>query len=204
MKPHLTSSMTTRTAQAQDGAPEAVAHVADVAHAAGVAHAPVVAHSTVVARSAAIGRRGASRTKSPRGRAHLTLASAPVWRHKLILTGMLNYRTAVELEDEIECLCEEGVTTLILDLRQLDVIDSAGARTIAYRGAVCKKRGRDFTVIPGSPTIHRALAEAGAGRLAANDSDDPGNAVETGVLRLSTGYSDNSPRDMSTAMIKNL
>ena len=50
---------------------------------------------------------------------HLTLASAPVWRHKLILTGKLDHRSAPELEEEIECLCQEGVTILTLDLRQL-------------------------------------------------------------------------------------
>jgi hypothetical protein len=58
-------------------------------------------------------------TLSAPARPHLTLASAPVWRHELTLTGTLDHRSAAELEEEIECLCQEGVTILTLDLRQL-------------------------------------------------------------------------------------
>jgi anti-anti-sigma factor len=176
MKPHLltSSSMTTRHAQNQDETAEVVAHLA------------------------IIGERDASRAQARRTRPHLTLASAPVWRHKLVLTGRLNHRTAVELEDEIECLCEEGVAILTLDLRQLEAIDSVGAKTIALHGVACKRRGRDFAVVPGSPVIHRVLAEAGVESLLAGD---PG---ETGALRLATRASDGSPRDTSTVMIKNL
>ncbi len=121
--------------------------------------------------------------------------SAPVWKHQLILTGTLDRRTVVELEDEIECLCEEGVTILTLDLRQLDAIDSVGAMTIARRGAAYKTRGRDFVVVPGSPVVHHALVEAGAESLLAGDPE------ETGVVRLATRTSYSSPRDTSTAMI---
>jgi anti-anti-sigma factor len=176
MKSHLltSSSMTTGHAHNQDRTAEVAAH------------------------SAGIGDRDAGRAQAPRARGHLTLASTPAWRHKLVLTGRLNHRTAVELEDEIECLCEEGVTILTLDLRQLDSIDSLGARAIGLYGMVCKRRGRDFTVIAGSPVVHRTLAEAGAESLLAGDPR------ETGVLHLATGTSDSSPRDISTVMIKNM
>jgi anti-anti-sigma factor len=129
---------------------------------------------------------------------HLALASAPIWRHKLIVTGRLDCGTAVELEDEIACLCEEGVTILTLDLRQLDAIDSVGAKTIALNGVACKGQGRAFAVVSGSPVVHRALAEAGAESLLTGDP------VETGVLRLADRASDSSFRDMSTMTIKNL
>jgi anti-anti-sigma factor len=171
MKPHLTSSITIGHSPNQDEMAEALAH-------------PV-----------SVGDPDAGRTQTVHAR---TLASAPVWRHKLILTGKLDRRTAVELEDEIECLCEEGVTFLTLDLRRLGAIDSVGARAIAFRGAICKQRGRDFAVIPGSPVVHRVLAEAGAESLLAGD---PG---ETNVFTHAVVYSDSSPRDTSTAMIKSL
>jgi anti-anti-sigma factor len=172
MKPHLLTSllMTTRHAHNQDETAEVVAH------------------------SAGIGERDASRAQA-QPQPQMTLASAPIWRHKLVLTGRLNQRTAVELEDEIECLCEEGVTILTLDLRQLDAIDSVGAKTIALHGVGCKRRGRDFAVVPGSPVVHRVLAEAGAESLLAGDQG------ETGVLPRT---SDGSPLDTSTVMIKNL
>jgi anti-anti-sigma factor len=134
---------------------------------------------------------GSGHLRAVPGQAQLTLVSPLGWRHKLILTGRLDNSTAVELEEEIECLCEEGVTILTLDLRQLDAIDAAGARAIALRGAVCRRQGRDFAVIPGSPVVHRALTEAGAESLLA---DDPGKR----------GASDRSLSDTSTAMIKNL
>jgi anti-anti-sigma factor len=127
-------------------------------------------------------------------RPNLTLASTPVWRHRLILTGKLDCRSASELEEEIDCLCQEGVTILTLDLRQLDAIDPTGAMVVAFCGAACRKRGHDFAVIPGSRLIHRALTEAGATDLLTLDRN--GSAVRCS----SDGFSS----DRSTTMIKNL
>jgi anti-anti-sigma factor len=149
----------------------------------------------VLAHPIAVGDR-AGGTRTVHAHPHLTLASAPAWRHKLILTGSLDLSTVVELEDEIECLCEEGVTILILDLRQLDAIDSVGARTVAFHGATYKRRGRDFAVVPGSPRVRRALVEAGAASLFAGDPGD------TDVHGLAAMDSHCSPRDTSTVMIK--
>jgi anti-anti-sigma factor len=128
----------------------------------------------------------------------LTLASTPVWRHRLILTGRLDCRSASELEEEIECLCQEGVTILTLDLRQLDAIDPTGATVIAFCGDACRRRGHDFAVIPGSHVIHRALAEAGATDLL---KSDPNESV---VRRFSSRSSDGFCSDRSTTIIKDL
>ncbi len=139
-----------------------------------------------------------SLSEAPRLGQHLTLTTAPVWRHKLILTGRLDHRSAPELEEEIECLCQEGVTILTLDLRQLDAIDATGVTAITSRGAVCKRQGHDFAVIPGSRLVHRALAEAGAADLLTPDLD------ETVIHRFSSRSSDGSFPDRSTAMTKSL
>jgi anti-anti-sigma regulatory factor len=176
MKPHLTSSSSsamTRHFGNQDRTTEVLAHPVSIVDRAGRAQA---AHA----------------------RPQVTLAGTPKWRHKLILTGTLDYRTVIELEDEIECLYEEGVTILTLDLRRLDVIDSDGAKAVALRGVACKRRGRDFAVVPGSLVVHRVLAEAGAESLL------DGDPSETGVVRLVTKASDSSSRDTSTVTIKNL
>jgi anti-anti-sigma factor len=137
---------------------------------------------------------GISLSVAAHDQSHLRLASTLIWRHKLILTGKLDYHSAPELEEEIECLCQEGVTILTLDLRQLEEIDSIGATVIAFRGAACKRQGRDFAVIPGSRVIHRALAEAGAMDLLTLDRN------ESVVRRSSDGFFS----DRSTTMIKNL
>jgi anti-anti-sigma factor len=175
MKPRLTSALVTLTRHRgnQAGTGEALAHPLTI-------------------------RDRGTRAQGAHARPQLTLASPSAWKHKLILTGRLDHGTVVELEDEIECLCEEGVTTLTLDLRQLDAIDSVGARAIACGGAACKERGRDFAVIPGSPVVHRALAEAGTEGLLASDP------VETGALPLAPGASNGLPRDTSTALVKDL
>jgi anti-anti-sigma factor len=138
----------------------------------------------------------ASLSEAAQARPQLTLTREPIWRHKLILTGKLDDRSAPELEEEIECLCEEGVTTLMLDLRQLEAIDSTGVTAIARRGAVCKLRGRDFAVIPGSRVVRRALAEAGATDLLTPDSN-------ASVLRRFPGRG-TSAVYRSTAVIKSL
>jgi anti-anti-sigma factor len=140
----------------------------------------------------------ASLSETAHARPQLTLAGEPVWKHKLILAGKLNHRSVTELEEEIECLCEEGVTTLTLDLRQLDAIDSAGVTAIARRGAVCKMRGHDFVVIPGSRVICRALTEAGATDLLTPDSN------ASVVRHFPSHYEEDSVVYRSTVMIKSL
>ena len=128
-------------------------------------------------------------------RPRLQLAHGRTWRHTLILTGKLDLQSASELEEEIECLCQEGVTTLTLDLRQLSAIDFTGARTIAFRSALCKRRGHDFAVISGSDSIGRTLVEAGA-----TDTLTREPAGHRGH-RLTAG---GSFSDVSTMMIKDL
>jgi anti-anti-sigma factor len=152
----------------------------------------------VVVDRARAGNGESGPARDARVRPRVTLASVPVWRHKLILTGKLDYRSAPELEEEIECLCEEGVTTLMLDLRRLDAIDSTGVTTIVCRGATCKRSGHDFAVIAGSQVIRSALAEAGATDLL---TPDPNEAL---VRRFAIRASDGSTSDRSTEMVKSL
>jgi anti-anti-sigma factor len=174
MKHHLTSSTTSQYARSQDDTAEAVAD-------------RTRADDDEISLSEAV-----------HARPRLTHASAPVWRHKLILMGKLDYRSAPELEEEIECLCEEGVTILTLDLRQLDAIDSTGVTAIAFRGTSCKRQGHDFAVIPGSGEIRHALAEAGAANLLTPDSN------ESVVRRFPSRSSGDSRSDWSTTMVKSL
>lgn len=91
----------------------------------------------------------------------VTLASVEKWTHTLVLTGELTHRSAHRLEVEIERLCAEGVTGITLDLRELKHIDSIGFTVIAFRSRLCKRRGHDFALIPGSPLMGRAFEQAG-------------------------------------------
>jgi anti-anti-sigma factor len=90
-----------------------------------------------------------------------SLVSVPDRTHTLVLKGELHHGSAPALEAEIERLCEEGVTAITLDLRELDYIDQIGIAVIAFRSGLCKRRGHDFAVISGSRVIQRALEQAG-------------------------------------------
>jgi anti-anti-sigma factor len=171
MRSNLTTSVTTERSLGQ-----------------GQASAPAAGRTRIIPR-----QRKLAETTAPGPR--LAVDNTRVWSHTLILTGELDHRAAPELEEEIECLCEEGVTQLTLDLRQLDAIDSTGVTVIGFRSAICKRRGHEFAVIPGSRVIHRALAEAGVGELL--DAD--------GARRPSAhagAHADGSAYDRSTTMVK--
>jgi anti-anti-sigma factor len=128
----------------------------------------------------------------------LELVPTRPWRHTLILKGNLDCRSTSDLEEELECLRQEGVTTLTLDLNQLDAIDASGARLIATRGASWKRLGRHFAVLPGSDSAHRALAEAGATDLLAP------KPTESVGRRISSRPSDGGFADLSTTMVADL
>jgi anti-anti-sigma factor len=98
--------------------------------------------------------------------------AARVWAHTLVLTGALTHRSAHALEVEIERLCDEGVTAVTLDLRQLQRIDSIGVAVVAFRCGLCQRRGLGFNLIPGSQSIQRAFEQAGVGELLPFQVDD--------------------------------
>jgi anti-anti-sigma factor len=85
--------------------------------------------------------------------------------HTLVLSGELDHRSAHTLEAELERLCEEGVTGITLDLRELTYIDSVGVAVIVFRCGLCKRRGCDFALIRGSRSIHRAFVQAAVSDL---------------------------------------
>jgi anti-anti-sigma factor len=85
--------------------------------------------------------------------------------HTLVLSGALDGGSARTLEAEIERLCDEGVTGITLDLRELTYIDSIGVAVIAFRCGLCQRRGYDFALIPGSRFVRRAFEQAGVTEL---------------------------------------
>lgn len=103
----------------------------------------------------------------------LVLTSVSSWNHTLILTGDLTHRSAQAVEVEIERLCEEGVTDITLDLRELTGIDSVGVAVIAFRCGLCEKRGYGFRLIRGPQVVQRAFEHAGVlGILPFQDGDE--------------------------------
>ena len=95
------------------------------------------------------------------GKPRFALTSVSAWTHTLVLTGELNQRSAAALEAEMDRLCEEGVTGITLDLRELTYIDSAAVAAIAFRCGLSQRRGYDFALVPGPRPIHDVFVQAG-------------------------------------------
>jgi anti-anti-sigma factor len=113
------------------------------------------------------------RTRAALDKASFVVPDVALRMHTLVLTGSLDRRSVHILEAEIERLCEEGVTGITLDLRQLDHIDPFGVAVVAFRCGLCKRRGYDFALIRGSRKIQRAFEKAGVSELLPFDQDIP-------------------------------
>ena len=133
-------------------------------------------------------------TENDSGLAGRITRSVPVWRHTVVLTGKLDDQSAPEIEDEIECLYQEGVTNLTLDLRRLDEVDRTGVEAVGVLGARYRSQGLDLAMIAGSHVIRRALVERGADELL--DAEGVGYAFDRGF--------GNGAVARSTSMVKEL
>jgi anti-anti-sigma factor len=121
--------------------------------------------------------------------------SAGARRHTLSLIGELDQRTARVLDAEIERLCEEDVAGITLDLRELTYIDSTGIAVIAVRCELCRKRGQDFALIPGSRFVNRAVERSGVSHLLPVEEDEipirrsrPRRSVQRETLKSLGGW----------------
>ncbi len=85
--------------------------------------------------------------------------------HTLVLTGSLDRGSVRQLEMEIERLCEDGVTGITLDLRELTYIEAIGVAVVAFRCGLCLRRGYDFALIRGPRIVQRAFEQAGLSEL---------------------------------------
>jgi anti-anti-sigma factor len=113
-----------------------------------------------IARRAHVGQPAHSQAAGKR-RPSLALAPESSWTHTLALAGTLDLRSARTLEVEIERLCEEGVTRIVLDLRELARIDAIGVAVIAFRCGHCIRHGHEFALVAGAPSVQIAFEEAG-------------------------------------------
>lgn len=79
----------------------------------------------------------------------------------LTLAGELDMASADRLQQAID---DEGLraeTSVVLDLQQLQFIDSTGLRVMLRALERCRARGQDFAITPGSPQVQRLLSITG-------------------------------------------
>jgi anti-sigma B factor antagonist len=68
--------------------------------------------------------------------------------------GELDLDTAPSLDADLRALRDLGFTTIVVDLRELSFIDSAGISLLLEWATVAARRGHAFRLIPGSDRIH--------------------------------------------------
>ena len=73
-------------------------------------------------------------------------------------TGELDLSGAALLEDELERLASEPeLSTVVLDLRQLEFMDSSGLRLVVLADMRAREAGRRFVLVKGAETVHRVF-----------------------------------------------
>lgn len=79
----------------------------------------------------------------------------------LALSGELDGRSIVTLENALERCARGGASSITLDLRNLSFIDSAGLWTITTARTWCERRGHDFSLLPAAPPVQRIFEVTG-------------------------------------------
>jgi anti-sigma B factor antagonist len=73
-------------------------------------------------------------------------------------TGELDLSGAALLEDELDRLASESeLSTVVLDLRQLEFMDSSGLRLVVLADMRAREAGRRFALVKGADTVHRVF-----------------------------------------------
>lgn len=91
------------------------------------------------------------------------------------LCGELDLLGVEEAEKEIAPIEAERPPLLVLDLRELEFIDSSGLRFVMTADARARSEGRSLAVVPGTEQVRRVLHTSGLdGRLELLE-DPPGS-----------------------------
>jgi anti-anti-sigma factor len=72
----------------------------------------------------------------------------------LALGGELDLAGATVLEQELDRLDADAI---VLDLRELEFMDSSGLRSIAVRALRARQQGRRFALVPGQAQVMRVF-----------------------------------------------
>ena len=79
----------------------------------------------------------------------------------LAVTGELDLRTSPELEDRLARVWASGAELVILDLRQIEFMDSTGLRVLLGAHQRAQETGRRFALVRGADQVERVLTLTG-------------------------------------------
>jgi anti-sigma B factor antagonist len=77
------------------------------------------------------------------------------------LSGELDMASAEILQQALAADDLQSEPMIVLDLQQLDFIDSTGLRSILAALEQCRERGQEFAITPGSQQVQRLLRITG-------------------------------------------
>jgi anti-anti-sigma factor len=84
-------------------------------------------------------------------------------RVTLTLAGELDMASAELLEQALEGVELQSKSMIVLDLQQIDFIDSTGLRSVLVALERCRARNQEFAITPGSQQVQRLLSVTGLG-----------------------------------------
>ncbi len=91
----------------------------------------------------------------------------------VVLDGELDMATAPRLQGAIDDPGVASMPGIVLDLRELQFIDSTGLRVILAALQACRERGQEFAITRGSAQVERLLSITGvADHVRAIDSPE--------------------------------
>ena len=83
----------------------------------------------------------------------------------IIPTGELDLATAPALEDALQDAFENGSGRVVLDLRELEFIDSSGLRTLLTARRRAEQSSARFSLVAGHRSLERTLEIAGVHKV---------------------------------------
>lgn len=83
----------------------------------------------------------------------------PAW--VLTIAGELDLRTSPQLEQSLDRVWASGAELVILDLRQIEFMDSTGLRVLLSAHQRAQERGRRFALVRGADQVERVLTLTG-------------------------------------------
>lgn len=79
----------------------------------------------------------------------------------LVVRGELDLRTSPELEQRLTAAFVAGAELVILDLRQIEFMDSTGLRVLLGTHQRAHEKGRRFALVRGADQVERVLTLTG-------------------------------------------
>ena len=97
-------------------------------------------------------------------------------RHRLVLEGELDIASAPILEEAITGLCENDISSIVLDLTQLTFMDSTGLRAILAADKLCNGNGHALSLAGANGAVQRLFELTGVSGALSFEAEDSGGA----------------------------